>query len=78
MTSRECYRIVVKGHLDQDWSAWFDGLAITYDEKGDTVLTGPLEDQASLYGALNKVRDRGLVLVEVTRVEPKMESGRQQ
>ncbi len=68
MTTPQSYQIVVQGHLDQDWSDWFEGLTITYDEKGNTVLAGPLEDQAALHGVLHKVRDRGLILLAVTRI----------
>ena len=57
--------ISVKGHLDQRWSAWFDGLAVTNLENGETVLAGHLPDQAALHGALTKVRDLGLTLVLV-------------
>ena len=57
--------ITVKGHLDQRWSEWFDGLTITQLETGESVLTGHLPDQAALHGALTKVRDLGLVLVTV-------------
>ncbi len=63
----QSYQIVVQGHLDQDWSDWFEGLTITYDEEGNTVLAGLLEDQAALHGVLHKVRDRGLTLLAVTR-----------
>jgi hypothetical protein len=59
------YRITIKGHLDQHWSAWFEGLAITYSTNGETILSGPLEDQAALYGTLIKIRDLGLSLISV-------------
>jgi hypothetical protein len=57
--------ITVKGHLDQTWSEWFDGLAVTNLENGETVLAGYLRDQAALHGVLTKVRDLGLMLVLV-------------
>ncbi len=60
----EC-SITVKGHLDQRWSDWFDGLTITHRENGESVLTGHLSDQAALHGVLTKVRDLGLVLITV-------------
>lgn len=55
--------IVVKGHLDADWSGWFEGLTITHNDKGETMLSGQIRDQAALYGLLAKVRDMGLSLV---------------
>ena len=60
----EC-SITVKGHLDQRWSDWFDGLTITHRENGESVLTGHVSDQAALHGVLTKVRDLGLVLITV-------------
>jgi hypothetical protein len=57
--------ITVKGHLDQRWSEWFDGLTITHLENGASVLTGHLPDQAALHGMLTKVRDLGLSLISV-------------
>jgi hypothetical protein len=64
------YRIRVRGHLDPSWSEWFDGLAITNLESGDTVLAGPVIDQAELHGLLAKIRDLGLSLVEVQQEDP--------
>ncbi len=61
------YEIRVQGHLDQHWSAWFNGLAISYDADGTTVLRGPLVDEAALHGVLNKVRDLALPLLAVRR-----------
>ncbi len=63
-----CYQIRFKGHLDDRWAEWFDGLTITLEEDGDTLLTGPVVDQAALHGLLKKVRDLGLLLVSVNRV----------
>jgi len=57
--------ITVKGHLDQRWSEWFEGLTIIHQENGQTMLAGQLPDQAALHGALIKVRDLGLTLVAV-------------
>lgn len=62
------YYIKVRGHLDEHWSEWFDGLTITYDERDDTLLTGRVADQAVLHGLLNKVRDMGLPLLLVKRL----------
>ena len=64
------YEIRVKGHLDDRWAEWFEGLTITLEEDGDTLLTGPVIDQAALHGLLKKVRDLGLPLVSVSPVEP--------
>ena len=66
----QCYEIRRKGHLDDRWAEWFEGLAITLEEDGDTLLTGPVIDQAALHGLLKKVRDLGLSLVSVSPVEP--------
>jgi hypothetical protein len=65
------YEIRIKGHLDERWAEWFDGLTITRDANGETVLTGSVVDQAALHGLLRKVRDLGLPLLSVIRVEPK-------
>ena len=62
------YQIRIKGHLDPRWSAWFDGLTVTPTENAETILAGPLVDQAALYGVLAKVRDLGLELLSVNRV----------
>jgi hypothetical protein len=64
------YEIRIKGHLDDRWAAWFDGLAITREANGDTLLTGPVTDQAALHGLLRKVRDLGTPLLSVTRMPP--------
>ena len=62
------YEIRIQGHLDQHWSAWFEGLAITYDADDNTVLRGPLVDEAALHGVLIKVRDLSLPLLAVNRL----------
>jgi hypothetical protein len=74
MPSREMdgpvtYQVKVKGLLDERWSDWFDSFTITPLESGETLLTGPVADQAALHGLLNKVRDIGLPLLSVNRVE---------
>jgi len=64
------YQIRVKGHLGGAWQSWFDGVRITLKEDGETLLTGPVIDQAALHGLLRKVRDIGLPLLSVVQVEP--------
>ncbi len=69
------YQIRVKGHLGSQWTDWFNGLTITLAEDGNTLLTGPVIDQAALHGLLRKVRDIGLPLLSVVRVEPEQADG---
>jgi hypothetical protein len=64
------YQIRVKGHLGVEWADWFEGLCITLEDNGDTLLTGSVNDQAALHGLLKKVRDLGLPLVSVCPLEP--------
>jgi hypothetical protein len=64
------YQIRLEGHLGDQWTAWFDGLTIMPAENGTTLLTGPVVDQAALYGLLRKVRDLALPLISVNRVTP--------
>ncbi len=64
------YQIRIEGHLGCQWTEWFDGLAITLEENGDTLLTGPIVDQAALYGLLKKVRDLGMPLLSVIYLQP--------
>jgi hypothetical protein len=64
------YQIIIKGQLDPQWTDWFGGLSITLEGNGDTLLTGPVIDQAALHGLLKKVRDLGLPLVSVSPFEP--------
>jgi hypothetical protein len=61
------YAIRVKGHLDQSWSSWLDGLTIEPQAHGETLLTGLVRDQAALHGLLNKIRDLGLPLLGVEK-----------
>ena len=63
------YQIRIKGHLGRQWTEWFAGLTITLEEDGDTLLTGPVIDQAALHGLLKKVRDLGMPLLSVNSVE---------
>ena len=59
------YHIRIKGHLGDEWMDWFGGLLITQETNGDTVLIGPIMDQAALYGVLKKIRDLGMPLLSV-------------
>jgi hypothetical protein len=64
------YEIRIKGHLDDRWATWFGDLTLTLEDNGDTLLTGPVADQAALYGLLKKVRDVGMPLLAVNHVGP--------
>ena len=64
------YEVRLKGHLDSRWAAWFDGLTLTNESDGTTLIQGPVVDQAALFGLLRKLRDVGLPLVSVAQVEP--------
>jgi hypothetical protein len=64
------YAVRLKGHLDGRWANWFEGLTITLEDNGETLLTGPVTDQAALHGLLKKVRDLGMPLLSVNRIEP--------
>jgi hypothetical protein len=64
------YQIRLKGHLNNRWAGWFEGLTITHEEDGFTLLTGPVIDQSSLHGLLKRVRDLGMPLVSVNTIEP--------
>jgi len=63
------YQIRLKGQLGPQWTDWFEGLTITLRDNGDTLLTGPVADQAALHGLLKKVRDLGLPLISVSPIE---------
>jgi hypothetical protein len=69
MATPTVYRICVKGHLPSEWSEWFDNMTLTLDVDGNTVLSGLVADQPALHGLLVKVRDLGLTLISVDRVE---------
>jgi hypothetical protein len=71
------YEIRIKGHLDNRWAGWFEGLTITLADNGETRLTGAVVDQAALHGLLRKVRDLGLPLIAVSQVDPKQANGPQ-
>ena len=64
------YEMRLEGHLDARWAAWFGDLTLTREDNGDTLLTGPVVDQAALHGLLRKVRDLGMPLISVIGVEP--------
>jgi hypothetical protein len=64
------YQIRLRGHLGRQWTTWFGDLTITLEDNGDTLLTGPVADQAALHGLLRKVRDLGLSLLSVNSVKP--------
>ena len=66
----ENYEIRLKGRLDGRWATWFDGLSLTHESAGTTLIHGPVADQAALHGLLAKVRDLGLPLLSVTRAGP--------
>lgn len=63
------YQIRIKGYLSPQWTEWFEGLSITPLESGETLLTGPVVDQAALYGLIRKLRDLGLTLLSVNKTE---------
>ena len=68
--AKDHYAIRIKSHLDPRWSEWFEGLVVTPVEGGETILSGPVADQAALHGLLAKVRDLNLTLISVSRIEP--------
>ena len=68
-TGSEIYEIRLKGHLEARWADRFGNMTITLAENGQTLLTGPVLDQAALHGLLKKVRDLGLPLLSVNRIE---------
>jgi len=64
------YQIRIQGHLGSEWTDWFEGLTITLEDNGETLVTGPVVDQAALHGLLRKVRDLGMPLLAVNRAYP--------
>jgi hypothetical protein len=64
------YEIRVQGHLDSQWTDWFGVLTVRLEENGDTLLIGTLVDQSALHGLLRKVRDLGMPLISVNRIQP--------
>ena len=75
--SPRIYQIRLKGRLGPQWTNWFGGLTITLDENGETLITGPVVDQAALHGLLRKVRDLGMPLISVLLIEPDPADGSQ-
>ena len=69
------FQIRINGHLDPRWTEWFEGLTITLEDNGDTLLTGPVVDQAALHGLLKKVRDLGMPLLSVNPTKPGQADG---
>jgi hypothetical protein len=64
------FEIRVQGHLSQQWQGWFDGLTITLEEDGNTLLRGPVVDQSALHGALKKIRNLNMPLLSVNSTDP--------
>jgi hypothetical protein len=64
------YRIRVEGQLGPGWSEWFAGMTLSQTESGDSLLSGPVVDQAALHGLLARIRDLNLTLIAVERIEP--------
>ena len=64
------YQIRIQGQLSEQWTDWFEGLTITLEEDGNTLLTGPVVDQAAVHGLLKKIRDLGLPLLSINPVDP--------
>ena len=70
MDEPDRYEIRIKGHLDNRWRDWFEGLTITLESNGETLISGPVADQAALHGLLRKVRDLGMMLITVNAITP--------
>jgi len=68
-SKRAIYEIRIRDRLDEDWSEWFDRMTLTHTSEGQTILTGPVADQAALHGLLSKISDLNLTLISVTQVE---------
>jgi hypothetical protein len=69
-SSKRLYQIRLEGHVDLDWSDWFEGARVEYTPEGETHLIGSLPDQSALHGVLMRIRDLGLTLIEVVRIDP--------
>lgn len=69
MPEKHAYEIKIEGHLDSHWDDWFEDFQLSYDQEDNTMLTGTLTDQAALHGLLVKIRDLGLTLLSVARLD---------
>lgn len=69
MKTSKGYQIRVEGHLEEEWTAWFDGMSITHLENSETLLAGPVVDQSALFGLLMKINNLNLTLLSVQTVE---------
>lgn len=72
--NKQAYQIRIKGHVNLDWSVWFENLTVEHLDSGETLLCGLLADQTALHGVLMKIRDLGMILVEVKYTEPNSRS----
>ena len=72
--NKQTYQIRIKGHVNLDWSVWFENLTVEHMDNGETLLCGLLPDQTALHGVLMKIRDLGMTLVEVKYIEPNSRS----
>ena len=77
-TGSDYYKIRVKGHLERHWETWFDGMILTDEPNGETLLSGAIRDQAALHGVIGRLRDLGLPLLSVRRVEPPNDNSQEQ
>lgn len=68
-TNNRIYQIKLKGHLNESWADWFEGLTFTHEEDGTTIIQGDIVDQSALHGLLKKIRDLGLPLISVNKIE---------
>ncbi len=73
-TRPDIYRIILQGQLSGQWSDWFEGFTLTRGKRGRTILVGPVIDQAALHGLLKKIRDLGIPLISVNRLDPDQEA----
>ena len=63
------YQIKIRGHLDSQWSDWFNGLSVTTDQEGNTLITGPVVDDSALHGLLKRIRDLGMPLISCNQIQ---------